>query len=211
MCTADIELLEQQWQCSAFNSSDSSSSLPALSGAVAEVGKDRDNVNLLDASTPGTTFIYPVPMEGINCSGTVTAVEYCYRNSDAANNFGSNQLVFTLATLNQSRAVFSVIDTIEIFSIPDNHTCTSVLGSLIHCCDVSVLPVANQFQLPVSNFAVGLTISDSNVSLLGYRSNSLMDVTYYRSSVVKTISYTNLLRENGPLRLLQFRISKYHP
>ena len=202
-------LLEHQWHCSAYNSTDCSSGLLALSGTIAEVSKDPASKDLLDPSSPGITYIYPGPMEEINCSGRVTAVEYCNRNDYAANNFDSNQLVFTLATLNhsqdQSGSVFIVVDTIKNIQHSDDRTCTSVRGSLI--------AVANQFKLPVSNLPVGLTISNLNVSLLGYRSNNLMnfDVTYYRSSVVVTIPYTNLQCEEGPLRLLKYHISKFHP
>ena len=169
----------------------------------------------LQLSSEGTTHIYPVPST-LNCSGTVTAVEYCYRIRDSQ--LGTEQLVFTLLTLQQSGLEFTITDVIPISSTPMSDICTESIFSIQYCCDILSLGMMDSFLLPAENFAFGVQIS-SSVNLLGYRGNVFPQfvVEQFRYSQANfgapviggRITLTDNDRESDrTLRLLQFFISK---
>ena len=114
------------------------------------------------------SFIYPIPST-LNCSGTVTAVQYCYRARDIQ--LGRELLVFTLLTLQQSGLNFTITDVIPIRSTPMSDICTQssilFMGTFQYCCDILSLDMLDSFLLPAENFAFGVQIS-SSVNLLGY-------------------------------------------
>ena len=164
----------------------------------------------LQLSSEGTTHIYPIPST-LNCSGTVTAVEYCYRAVNGQ--LGTQQLVFTLLTLQQSGTTFTITDVIPISSTPTSDICTGQ-----YCCDTLSLDMMNSFLLPADNFAFGVQIS-SSVNLLGYYDgfSPQFVVEQFRYSQADfsapamggSITLTENDRESDrTLRLLQFFISK---
>ena len=95
----------------------------------------------------------------LNCSGTVTAVEYCYRAGDSQ--LGTEQLVFTLLTLQQSGTTFTIIDVIPISSTPTSDICTSGVMDAQYCYDTLSLDMMNSFLLPTDNFSFGVVTSTS--------------------------------------------------
>ena len=170
----------------------------------------------LQLSSVGSSHIYPIPST-LNCSGTVTAVEYCYRAVNSQ--LGTEQLVFTLLTLQQSGLDFNITDVIPISSTPTSDTCTQSLFSVQYCCDILSLDMLDSFLLPAENFAFGVQIS-SSVNLLGYNGGSFPQfiVEQFRYSQANfgapamggriTLSESNRVSDRT-LRLLQFLISKY--
>lgn len=169
-------------------------------------------LNQLISSSYSRSYIYPVPNTEVNCSGTVNAVEYCYTGSQ--NQFGTEQLVFTLSILNQSGSSITVINTKDVISTPNDGKCTlRSFSSIQYCCDVTSLSVADQFQLPASNFAFGITIPSSGVNLLGWSPSRYPDfiVNHYVEDFPLTNGNTYMLNNiviDQAHRLLRFHISK---
>ena len=202
-----------QWQCSALDAANNLYYLPNLpegnDGAVAL------SALLYIPSSAGVTYIYPVPSTQVNCSGTVSAVEYCYRGSDGQ--LGTELLAFTLLTLEQNGLNFRITDRIEIQTTPRSQICTGSLFSIQYCCDAISLNMADHFPLPAPNFAFGIAIPTSNVSLLGFRSS--LQVAHYQvahyqvaqtviPSVGSTFSVGNQDQVTRGLRLLRLHMSK---
>ena len=165
------------------------------------------------SSSPGATYIYPVNGSQLNCSGTVTGVEYCYRGSSS--DYGTEISVFTLSMLMQdSTGQFTVTDITDIRSTPTSTICSSFFNA--YCCDITLLNPEDQFQLPSQNFAYALTIPSSGFNLLGWRASSYPQyvVRQYRSSVAPIVGGVYVLDSNDLItdeahRLLRFLISKY--
>ena len=178
---------------------------------------DGDVVNavrdlLVQESQRGTSYIYPIPST-LNCGGTVTAVEYCYRTG---NQLGTEQLVFTLLTLQQSGLDFTITDVIPISSTPTSAKCTPgpFFGLFQFCCDIISLDMMKSFFLPAENFAFGL-VTSSSADFVAYEDEFLVDRFRYSQAnfnapiVGDSITLTESNREsNEPLWLLQFFISK---
>ena len=168
-------------------------------------------------SESGTSYIFPIPST-LNCSGTVTAVEYCYRTGN--NLLGTQQLVFTLLTLQQSGFDFTITDVIPISSTPTSDICTRPFLSLSqYCCDILSLDMLDSFLLPAENFAFGVVTTSSSVDLLTYNGDNypqfLVDHFRYTQAdfsapvIGDSITLTESNRESDrALRVLQFFISK---
>ena len=160
------------------------------------------------------SFIYPIPST-LNCSGTVTAVEYCYRAVNSQ--LGREQLVFTLLTLQQSGLDFTITDVIPISSTPTSDICTRQSLSQ-YCCDTLSLDMMNSFLLPTENFAFGV-VTFTDVHLIRYdgKISPQYLVDYFRYAqgnfAEPTIGGTIALRPSNRLSdqaliLLTFYISK---
>ncbi len=161
----------------------------------------------LDDSQFGVTYIYPIPSAEVKCSGTVSALEYCYtRTSDS-----STQLVFTLLILMQNNHEFTITDKIDVRSTPGSSICT------FNHCDIAVLNMSNQFPLPRSNFTFGLFLPVSGLKLLAYDPGSFpqFQASQYQANFVgrldigevHPLSASNMVTGHT-LRLFQMHLSK---
>ena len=109
--------------------------------------------------------IYPVPpasLQGDQCSGTVTTVEFCYAENNLTLFFSENY-AFTLLILRQSSNAlnFTVLDVIPIRNVPSPSECSNLTLSHItveYCCSNHSLHPSNWFHLPASSdFAFAIT------------------------------------------------------
>ena len=201
----------QQLQCSALDAANNLYYFPSLRGPL-EGNDERVAgaafLNTYESSVGGATYIYSVPLTQVNCSGTVSAVEYCYRGSDGQ--LGTELLAFTLLTLEQNGLNFRVTDRIEIRTTPHSQICTGSISNIQYCCDITSLNMADHFILPVSNFSFGIITPPSSVSLLGYR--RLFQVAHYQESqaiipsVGSTFSVGSQVTQG--IRLLRFQLSE---
>lgn len=136
---------QEEWTCSSLDTSNNLYSLPDLQDFVGR----RLSANEIS--------IYSLPSM-LNCSGTVSALRFCYYLSNT-NQFGTEITVFTLLTLEQNnRTAFTVTNAIPVLSTPVDERCFSFFGE--NCCDTFPLDTIDQFHLPASNFAFGLFVSD---------------------------------------------------
>ena len=177
-------------------------------------GRVQANQLTLRVSSSSNIYVYPIPST-LNCNGTVTALRYCYN----ANIFqlGTEQLVFTLLTLEESGPSFTISDVISVRSTPTLQICTGILF-IITCCDLWTLDVVKQFPLPTMDFAFGVAASDS-VTLLSFSSFSQYRVEQYIQgtetlgslAVGSTITVnSDSMTTSSTLRLFQFVISKLY-
>ena len=161
-------------------------------------------------------YIFPLP-SSLSCNdGTVSAVQYCYFGS----NFGTEQSIFTLLILQQSGSTYTITNTVLVRSTPSDQICTRVLLIFNYCCDIITLDMADQFDLPASNFAFGTIASRENLFLaynLNNDANSNLLVNHYRfdqenfdatEGSTFTVDDDDLMNDRS-VRLLQFFISKY--
>ena len=162
-------------------------------------------------SLSDVAYIYPVPPT-LNCSGTVSAVQFCYVLSGV---LGTEREIFTLLTLGQSGLNFVVSSVIPVSSTPTEQICTSALFLGQFCCDVMLLNSMDQFDLPAANFAFGII---SEGSLLAFNTAffpqfiaehyRLEDATLAVGDNI-TVNISQSILTDRALRLVQFSISKF--
>ncbi len=114
-----------QWSCSALNTSTNRNTLPDL-----RYGDDENVASIRGGLLPSDLDIYPVPST-LNCSGTVSAVEYCYAGLRSDVTYGTNHPVFTLLTLEQNGLTFRITGMISVHSTPTDQKCTDISVPII--------------------------------------------------------------------------------
>ena len=210
---------QYQWSCSSQQRRDTIGDhyrLPDLGDIDRDDVEDAvEFVHALELSQIGVSYIYPIPST-LNCSGTVAAVGYCYRAGNSQ--LGTQQLVFTLLTLQQDTFNFTITDVIEIRSTPTSDNCIQISNSQ-YCCDILSLDMMVSFLLPAENFAFGVVTSSSVHHLLGFNGKLVSEYIVEHFEYVQagfgtpiignTIALTmsNEVSERT-LRLLTFYISK---
>ncbi len=193
-----------EWSCSPLDASNGRYTVPGL-GDIGNVSAAITIGQRLEQEFRNNASLFPVPST-LNCSGTVSALEFCYSPQDIT--FGTNYTVFTLLVLEQGGLTFAINRSIPVYIIPTAQKCIDQPSENItfhFCCDSMHLDMADQFSLPAPNFAFGITPTEFNQ--LRYRDNSLQVVQYnVRASDIQNLSSFSLI--NMPPRLLQFIISK---
>ena len=170
---------QYQWSCSSLDTANNRYLLPDL-----DIGDDSDVARSALISSDTSTsvdYIFPVP-SALNCSGTVSAIRFCY----TGDSIGTEQSVFTLLTLQQNNLDFTITDVIPVRSTPTTEICTVgfllFVGTVQYCCDTLSLDMMDRFSLPAPNFAFGVLPEDS--SLLTYHpsisANSVFLVEHFR-------------------------------
>lgn len=120
------------------------------------------SAKLLTSGVKGVTHIFTVPLESQprGCSGTVSAIEYCYQT--ASRQLGRNRASYNLLALTQEGLHFTVNASFEIRATSSNSTCSAVSSNKLFCCDVlnvTTLSDDSAFRvLPSSGLVVGVTV-----------------------------------------------------
>ena len=158
-----------------------------------------------ESSGVGSTYIYDVDENTLNCSGTVTAVEFCFFKPSRM----SHKNVFDLLILTQQdNNTAQVNKSIPIrFHPPLINKCNSN-----KCCDVMTLTEQDQFNISTSNFLIGMVnVETTNLAAPFANMYPRFQTTSYQLSVGRT-SVNSMLTLTGaisqPLRLMWFHISK---
>ena len=159
-------------------------------------------------------YIYRVPTLDASCYGTVTAIEYCYRYSQAVAGSGQVTFSYTVLILEDTGNNFLINSTYTIQSrgsVGSPHCDRS--GDQVTCCDVTNI---ENFILP-SNFIFGMISSaqsnTNGVTLLGFHTSEygvdieLLNGIGLTLSVGSTIS--NGLTDLRGIRMLWFVIGKH--
>ena len=155
------------------------------------------------------SYVYSIPTN-LSCTGTVTAVEFCYgiHNSDIYPNSkvpAEGFMVFTLSTWSPNGSSFTVEDSIQVYSNPINITCDG--GGNRVCCDTVALESADQFQLPADNVvAVGITIPTAALQRL----TAMDTVTVFQQQIspVRGMTYDLGDATTGQFQALRLLLSK---
>ena len=213
-CTSHIQFVliinavvcQYQWNCTA----------PDHNGQR-YIPNERDSDAPTSITDGGSLHIYRVPTLNPSCYGQVTAIEYCYEYRTTA---GSGQATFnwTVLILEDTARNEFVID--SIYFIISSLSVTSVNctndGQLRTCCDRNNI---EEFDLPMSNFAFGVTESAQG-NTLGARLLGFADAlpqyrvdaqVLNRADVTLSVGSTIGSRSPVPrgIRVLWFVIGKY--
>lgn len=120
-------------------------------------------VQNLTVTTIINTFIYTLPPESAqqrNCTGPVTAIEYCYLATELDIVFGSLIEIFDLHILTRvGESQFQIEQSISIQSIPTSGKCHLAPPFNVACCETTTLSGGDVFSLPPSEFVFGVTVA----------------------------------------------------
>ncbi len=185
-----------EWRYSPLDTVNNKYYLPDFGGTATVLGYT------WESSDVGVTYIYDVDENTLNCSGTVTAVEFCYFRTS------TNKNVFDLLILTpQDSNIIQVTH-----SIPSRFRYSSDRCNIIKCCDTMTLTKQDQFNLPTSNFLIGMV--NTNRPNLAAPTNSYsryQTPSSYQLSVRRPTANSMLTLSSTttrPLRLMWFHISK---
>ena len=119
------------------------------------------NTSNLITTKQFVTYIFTIPPEPAGCSGSVVAIQYCYRTNDTQVRFMSEGKIFEFLHLTQlDELQFEVNSSIQITSVANASICTDIIN---HddiqqvCCNTTTLSAADVFQIPSSGYAFGVT------------------------------------------------------
>ena len=171
-----------------------------------------DARNDLGNSGRGWSYAYSIPSSGLGCTGTATAVEFCYKitNVEINNAPPDGYLVFTLSMLSQNGSSFSVEYSIPVNSRPDRVKCMgNKHWNRYFCCDSVRLLTANQFQLPAENFAFGITTPWARwPNLQRFVTKYSLELFQKRISLATGMTYSFDKAFTDELRAFRFLLSK---
>ena len=140
---SDAQLYE--WSCSALDTDTNRYYLPDL--PIADVQDVASSGRML--AITDSTLIYIYPVSPVNCTGTVSAIHFCYQTN--TQQFNTEQCFFTLLTMEQTGQNFTITDVIDVCNTPSEQVCAN--GRI--CCET--VPLMVPFNLPSSNFAFGIS------------------------------------------------------
>ena len=161
----------------------------------------------------GFTYFFTIPLESAerNCSGTVVAIQYCYRVHQ--NLINSTQDVFSFHSVARDGFVFTVNSSFTVRTTPHQESeCAQVSSIRYLCCDTTTLSADNQLSISPESFAFGVTIVNSDVTPYAFRDDTEFVVEQFQAALGTTVpagtSYT-LTEISRGLLLLRFLIGKY--
>ena len=133
------------------------------------MGKD----SLLTQSSPGITYFFTIPPESAerNCSGTVVAIQYCYRVHK--NRICSAQDVFLFHSVTRDGFVFTVNSSFTVRTTPHQESeCTRIEMHYYLCCDTTTLSADNQLSFSPDSYTFGVTIPIDEFDYVMYAFNA---------------------------------------
>ena len=161
-------------------------------------------------------YIYTIPPESAqrNCSGTVTAVEFCYRvrTMDEVRP-GETKEVFYFLSLTQDSSIqkrFTVNRRISINSTASNSICATVSPDNRVCCENKHL----EYQVPSSTFTFSIVArKDFRLLISTNTTTEYIEQRYFSENAINTSTQEGSSFQtrdhvpiNMPLLLLRFHI-----
>ncbi len=195
-------LSSYEWRCSPLDTINNKYYLPDFGGTASVLGYT------WALSVVGVTYIYDVDESTLNCSGTVTAVEFCYFRTSSSRN---HRNVFDLLILTrQDSNSIRVTKSIPISFHPSSDQCDSADSS--QCCDIMTLTEQDQFDIAASNFLIGMVnVETPNLAAFFANMYPRFQTPSYQLSVGRPTANSMLTLSGAisqPLRLMWFHISK---
>ena len=138
-------MYEYEWTCSPYDTANDKYCLPDFGG----------NSSLFQLtwqdSTPEVAYVYSINSDELNCTGIVTALEFCYTSTIRD---PSQRSAFLFLLFNRtSENMFEVLKSIQITATPSSATCMP--SDPDRCCEVQEFKVQEQFSLSSPNLAIG--------------------------------------------------------
>ena len=135
-----------KWTCSPYDSANDKYYLPYFGETAFQF--------IWQSSTPGTTFIYPINGNDLNCAGLVTALEFCYTTTLPSNNpVGIDIFIFFLLDRLIATA-FDITKTILVRATPFTAHCMN--SNPRRCCEIMQFNNQDQFNITSSNLTVAI-------------------------------------------------------
>ena len=178
-------------------------------------------ISELMRSRNGSTYFFTIPPEfECNCSGTVVAIQYCYRAGRNRINNEQESDVFSFHSVTRDGFVFTVTSSFTVRATPQETKCTDVEingRTRYLCCDTTTLSAENQFCISPKNYTFGVTIVNRNVLPIAFKNNTKFVVEQYQGSLGITLpagtnyNLTELKKVNGGLLLMRLIGNNYTP
>ena len=140
-----------------------------------------DETVVVSSSNMPELYVYEVPEDSLDCSGSVIGVEYCYESD--TNSGSTDENIFTVLIFNKVSAdppLFASFVVVNSVPVPNP---TEVCS---RCC--GMYNFMEHFELPEGGFALGILTSNSQHQLYLYHNS----VTQYRTGGY-VIPSTNVL------------------
>ena len=147
----------------------------------------------------------------VNCTGTVSAIQYCY--SDASISLDNQLEVFTLFLFEQEMPQrFRTTDVVNVRSTPTSEICRRGRHSRFYCCDTMQI---SPFLLPSASFAYGV-VGDSILRYSGLSQYDNVEYFNFSPGANPTVGTFYSVSNDGTedsrdVRLLQFIIGRFFP
>jgi len=136
-----------KWTCSPYDSANENYSLPYF-GETSEVFELTWQISVV-----GVTYVYPINFNELNCTGLVTALEFCYTTTLPLKNPSSRNAFQFLTLTRTSHTEFEVTRSIQVTATPSQERCRS--GNPHRCCEIMEFSLQDQFNLITPNLAIG--------------------------------------------------------
>ena len=163
----------------------------------------------LQAMEPGLLFIYQIRIPRnvprlTKCSGTVTAMEYCFNAVQPLD----NRTVFTfyIMTNNLKRKKIQIEDRFDVWSNPSLNQC-HMYNTSLRCCDKFNFLEMIRFQVCTPHsFTFGVSSKGMHYSLLGFSDNNTSHrVKGFQQNI--SVEESEPMETDLPLRLVRLVIS----
>ena len=138
-----------EWTCSPYDSANDKYYLPYF-GETSEIFQFT-----WQPSTGGTTYVYPINSNQLNCTGLVTALEFCYTTTIAPIDNSARDAFNFLLLNRQTGNRFEVVKSILVRATPSQATCMN--SNPRQCCEIMAFNDQNQFSIHSSNLAIGFS------------------------------------------------------
>ena len=138
-----------EWTCSPYDSVNDKYYLPYF-GETSEIFQF-----VWEPSKPGVTYVYPINSNELNCTGLVTALEFCYTTTIPPNNQTTTNFFNFQMLKMKTGNVFEVNKTILVRATPSAANCTN--SNPRRCCEIMQFDTQDQFNITSPNlaFAIG--------------------------------------------------------
>ncbi len=171
------------------------------------------NLSLIGLEPFIIVFTIPALSAERDCSGTIVAIQYCYR----ARNQTMNVNVFDFLVLTQNGRQLYINSSFSVYTTPRDEICTlqNQRSLNLFCCDQFNITPSHQIQLSNSNFTYGVVTRDNNTRPLNFRSARTteynVEPTYVLRPLEDNLNLGRLFLENQQPRnrsllLLRFLI-----
>jgi len=195
-----------EWTCSPFDSASDRYYLP----------DNRDTSNIFQFtwqdSAYGVSYVYPINENKLNCTGLVTALEFCYTTAIPPNNPNSTNAFQFLTLTRKHNNTFEVTKSIQVTATPSEARCVNTTH--IHqCCEIMKFHLQDQFTIATNNLAIGFVPQNSTIKLQGWHASLYLNYTASSYKLVSSRVLGNNITElgdqgNNSLRIFWLHIGK---
>ena len=136
-----------EWTCSPYDSANDKYYLPYF-GETSKIFQFT-----WQTSPVGITYVYRINSNELNCTGLVTALEFCYTTTIAPSDNSAREAFNFLLLNRQTSNRFEVVKSILVRATPSQANCMN--SNPRRCCEVMEFNPQDQFNITSPNLAIG--------------------------------------------------------